>query len=554
MTSANPVGLTIPEAIAILRRYRLRSFAVAIVAIIATLAAIVFLPRTYQSEARMLVRIGRSTVGMDPTVTQGPTNPVHKTLDSEILSVQSSLYSRTLLEKTVDKLGPDFILGEGDPNAVAKEDDGGGLSLNPLGYLRDFAVSAGVVDDLPLREKAIIALSKQLVVFNDAGSSIVICQLKGNHPLRAQRVLETYLDFGLAQHVEANTTTGAHEFFVNQLKLLQTQWQEKADELTSFKNERNLTSVEGERALIEAELKEVETGILSASSQWQESTEMCRALMEQYTSVPETHNAAETDGNANQASDLLMQTYYGLLIEEARLAARYSDENPLLSQVREQIRAAEKAVQAEPETRSTITKAINPTRVQLEFQLATERAKTSALKARMAALTEQREALHERVARLNSDEKTLRDLQQQVDTLAASARQYSQDIEATRISEQLESSRISNLNLIQQPTFEPKALEPKLIILFALGFVAAVGGGIAIAFASEFWSRLAGTLSLATAAEDGDHGDESHGEVVSRRLEPVSLARQTDRRPLTLHTEQLENLRSASRGSQAAPR
>ena len=70
---------------------------------------VLLMPRTYQSEGKLLVRLGRENATLDPTVTlsQEAVVAVPISRESEINSVVEILQSRSLLEKVVDESGPE---------------------------------------------------------------------------------------------------------------------------------------------------------------------------------------------------------------------------------------------------------------------------------------------------------------------------------------------------------------------------------------------------------------------------------------------------------------
>src|SRR3954462_5618935 len=67
-------------------------------------------PRKYKSESKLLVRLGRETVMLDPTATTRQIMPVSVSRETEVNSVLEMLRSRIMIEKLVDELGPDAIL------------------------------------------------------------------------------------------------------------------------------------------------------------------------------------------------------------------------------------------------------------------------------------------------------------------------------------------------------------------------------------------------------------------------------------------------------------
>lgn len=520
--SSEGYGISLPELYRLLIQHRLKMALVFVTGMVLTVVAMFVMPRVYRSEARILIRVGRSTVGLDPSATLGQTNPIHKAVDSEVLSVQSTMYSRTVMEKTVDTLTPEYILAEGAPGEVGVEETESGPGL--MGRVRGVAEDLGLVDPATARDAAIRTLETSFNVYVDTGSSVLIAEMRANHCERAQRILQVMLDHAQEMHLNINRTAGEHDFFVEQLRVLELQWKEKADELQRFKNDRNLASIDGKRRGVEEQIRSIETDILMSTSNLHESLAMIDSLQRQFDQVPERYSSTEVSGVSNNASDQLMQTYYNLLIMEAELASRYTPENPKLLQVRRQLEAAERAVAKQPTSRTEVTEAVNPTRVTLELQLVTERAKNESLRARLTSLKEQLAGLHQEVAELNQDEQRLTDLQQQVETLAAKAKKYNDDVEQARIISAMETHRISNLSMIQAPTLVPRAESPKLIVILALGLALSCGGAIAIALLMEFVKRAFAADALQSRAPLGAELNERRNPGLAAVLEEELIA------------------------------
>jgi uncharacterized protein involved in exopolysaccharide biosynthesis len=66
---------------------------------------LVVYPRSYTSEARLFVRLGKESVSLDPTATLSPTLNVSGTRVGEINSKVEVLRSRVLFGDVVDRLG-----------------------------------------------------------------------------------------------------------------------------------------------------------------------------------------------------------------------------------------------------------------------------------------------------------------------------------------------------------------------------------------------------------------------------------------------------------------
>src|SRR3954464_3635930 len=71
-----------------------------------TLAYLSLAPRVFRSDAKLLVRIGRGSITLDPTATTGQYVAVGESRENEMHAVEELLASRGLAEKIVDRFGP----------------------------------------------------------------------------------------------------------------------------------------------------------------------------------------------------------------------------------------------------------------------------------------------------------------------------------------------------------------------------------------------------------------------------------------------------------------
>src|SRR5439155_22587035 len=65
--------------------------------------------REFQSDAKLLVRIGRESVTLDPTATTGQFVALADSRESELHAVEELIASRASAEKIVDEFGPGVI-------------------------------------------------------------------------------------------------------------------------------------------------------------------------------------------------------------------------------------------------------------------------------------------------------------------------------------------------------------------------------------------------------------------------------------------------------------
>lgn len=475
----------------ILLRHR-RKMIFSFLAIVAfAVGGLMVMPRTYLSQARILIRVGRESVTLDPTASTGPTHPLHKSVEAEMQTVRDLLHSRAIYEEVVKQLTPEYILaGPEEGEASAEAGQKSGLSLDDVKQqLREVALRMGIVTDVPLEEKAIRTLEKSFDVSAERSSSVIVISCKANTPQRAQKIVAAFLEAAKTQHLRAHHTDGSHSFFAEQLNLLQKQWEEESAKLRDLKNEQQLVSLDGQRKNLETEMQQLELSRVAAATQVAASQALVDALNKELAALPKTLVSQEVSGFANQASDAMRQELYRLKILESELLAKFTPEHRQVLDVRERIAEAQKAVESEPELRTQTTEAAHPGKQSIEMQLAQEKARLESNKAQLAAVERQKELLLARVEQLNEGERKIEEAQRSVNLLAANLRRYAESVEQSRIDQALEADRISNINVVQPASLIATPTFPKPLFMLAAALVVAAGASISLAFICEFLDR-----------------------------------------------------------------
>ena len=131
------------------RKGRVVLFAGVIFALV--VMATIMAKKSYYSDAKLFVRLGRENVGLDPTATlgEGPALSVPISREDEINSIVELIKSKELLANVVDEIGPERIL---DRNEDSADDSPPSLVGSMVQKVRD----VGLMSDISNRERAII--------------------------------------------------------------------------------------------------------------------------------------------------------------------------------------------------------------------------------------------------------------------------------------------------------------------------------------------------------------------------------------------------------------
>ncbi len=218
-------------------------FSVVIVVTFGTLLS----SEVYQSEAELMVRLGRESVTLDPTATTGQVVSIGPERENEINSEAEILNSRDLAEKVVDSVGVDLIL-EGPQETLEQGDplvkvvsywvkQAVKIPVAAIAKLLASNDALGPADQLKKRDKAVESLLKALKIEAPKKSNIISIAYKTSDPKLAHDVVDRLIGFYLEKHINAHRTSGSYQFFDQQKETLQSSLAQTEERLKCFKEQ-----------------------------------------------------------------------------------------------------------------------------------------------------------------------------------------------------------------------------------------------------------------------------------------------------------------------------
>lgn len=453
-----------------------------------TAVGLLIVPRVYLSQAKLFVRLGRESVTLDPTATTSSTITIADTREAEISSVLEMISSRALLEQVVRTLGPEVVLGDQPlPSESVLES-----------MLR--TITAGgdrtEADSTPLsrtEEKAVMKLEKSITADHARKSSVITISSEATSPELAQAILRLFVRAFQVQHIRANRTSGSHQFFAEQTGYLRQELAAARDELRDAKNEVGVLSLEGRRSALEEQMTAVRRELMLTEATFAATEAAVAELQSRVRSVPERLITDEVANHPEDAVGMTRRALYDLQMRERDLLTKYTKYHPLVMATREQIEAARKLLTpaATPEAKPIIqTTSRNPAHEEIASLLVTDEVEVESLRQKTAALRSQHDGLHQELRSLNEQEGRIARLQQYVSVLESNYGEYLDKLEQARIDSALEAEQISNVNLVQPPSYFSRPVSPKKKLIAALAVFVATTGGIGITFLCELLDQL----------------------------------------------------------------
>ncbi len=209
------------------------------------------------------------------------------------------------------------------------------------------------------------------------------------------------------------------------------------------------------------------------------STARIAALRSKLAELSPTETTAETSGVGNLAADTMRSQLYALEMQEKEYASKYTESHPRLVELRRKLAEARQVYSMEEPTRTQVTVAPSKSFQEVQAALLIEEPRLAALQAESEGLRLSIARTRDEIRVMNEADTRLAQLQREADLLETAYKRYSAGLEEARIDEALQGRQMSNISVVQQASFEPKAVWPAPIPVLALGF--AIGGMGALA-------------------------------------------------------------------------
>jgi capsular exopolysaccharide synthesis family protein len=446
----------------------------------------------YRSEAKLLVRLGRESVTLDPTATTGQIIGVSRSRESEIISELEILKSRELSEKVVDSIGPEAFLKRPDEQLSVE-----GAARETTRKTRQEIRTAvkgprsllerlDLVEPLNNRDKAVLGVMKNLDIEMLKNSSIISISFNAQSPELAQNVVAKVIGCYLENHIAVHQTPGSHEFFLAQSDHLRSKLVESENELRNLKDETGISSLEEQRRVILERIGTLEREIEHADSELASSKAKVEALRETLANLPETLLLQETTGYTNYGADQMRDRLYELQLKEQDLLSKYTEESRPVREVRREIAEAQAVLDKEEQTRTQVTQGLNTAHQQIQLALLTEQATLTSLRAKLDVQKRQLADAQEGLKTLNDSEVRITRLMREINIEEANYHKYSESLEQARIDHALETGKISNISVVQSATLPIKPIRPRKSLNLALGLLLGILGSIGLAFFYEY--------------------------------------------------------------------
>ncbi|XZE54988.1 GumC family protein [Planctomycetaceae bacterium SH139] len=460
-----------------------------LLAIVLGWMAILVWPRKYYSEAKLLIRVGRESVSLDPTATTSQTLMLQKTQEEEVNSVLEVLGSRQLAEQVVAQVGVDAILDGYLPSDDTTPPSAFKAATTNLkrfasDTLHNVLLAAGIKDDISDQELAVLTLQNNLQVASPKKSTVVGIRAETKSPQLARAIVESLTELFLREHVRVSATEGSQDFFLEQADEAEKLLNILADRRSTMLQDQKIASISSKQAALTAQIAEIDRDLLVARSSLEQYEAEIEDILEK-ANTTEEEIVATKQQQIDATWSSMRNRLYELEMQERQLAAKYNDGHPKLNQVREQLKGAQAILSKVESERENQSMTPNPARVRLLEEMQRKQTSVVGLQSLINERERQRLETQLEIDKLLEFELKISELDREISLAESSLRLLRDKQEEARVIDQLQSNQISNVGVFQSASLIERAFSPNKKLLLASFTMLGLFGGFALAFVRE---------------------------------------------------------------------
>jgi uncharacterized protein involved in exopolysaccharide biosynthesis len=399
------------------------------------------------------------------------------------------LTSPSLIAETVDKFGPDAFAFQPVPPATL---------LQAVRYYIKSAVrwvkgrgdemliALNLKKKLSERDAAIQMLQDDIVVEPEKDSDVITVSLKFPDPQMCEQIINNLLQLYLDRHMNAWRSPAAKGFFGEQL----VEYKQRLDELQNVrdrvKSKWNLSAINEQRSLLLKEVNDLNAQIESNNAEMAGFDSQQSMMANRMSALPEQVNAGQVQVQ-NPSIQSINERIIALQLERAKLNSRYLPDAEPVKKVEDEIRDLQAVLGGEkPTLVGSTTSEINPVRQNFTDGIEQNRVKIVGLEAKNRKLQADAARFNAELRALNSGEDELDSVDRDYKIAQENYTDYSKRVEEGRISDELDTARVSNISILSPASVSLEPVYPRKLLLLGVALGLGLVLGIAVALLLEY--------------------------------------------------------------------
>ena len=258
---------------------------------------------------------------------------------------------------------------------------------------------------------------------------------------------------------------------------------------------RKIVSIGSNRELLQQRLVGLDRDLILAVGELEEAESSVEDLQKKFDATEDEIVATKKAGSDSTWSGMRQQVYQ-LELAEQNLAANYTANHPKLAQIRDQLRGSREILAQTESERVDEDRTPNPMKAKLLEELQRQQTRAVGLASMIAEKKRQQFAMHKQTDDLLEYERKLTQMDRDIAVAESNVSMLRQKLEEARVIEELQTEKISNVQVFQPATFVERAVSPKKPALAGAFVLLGITSGLGLAIL-----RQASAPTLRTAED-----------------------------------------------------
>lgn len=461
-----------------------REFQVAVaVTLLMILLGAFFLPASYESNARLLVKPGRDSSTLPIEMTDRTALVLPATQRDPIVDEERMLTGRPIIRKVAEHYFELTANAPGPQGFFATIKHGLRVASGAIvDFLRSILELLGLIEEQTPVERLAKKLDKNFSVTHAAGSSVMEISFVWDDPVVARTIVESWVDIYMQERTRALGRKSLYNFYDLQLKASESNIDKLKQQVIEKLRSVDAVDIAERLRDLSERINQLRTDRFNSLRLIAATEGSLNTLEQQIRNLPgEVRTVREM--SLNPEHQHILQMLNNKRSERQELLRTFTEKAPPVQSIDENIAYLEKLANSSPSVvQSSENRAPNPVAERLQSNRFDQQSDVARLKAQLARQENQLASLEQERNEAMAAEPVLAQLQRALSVEENNYALYAESLEKARIDRELDNSSISNIAVIEEATLNPSRVFPKSLLMIALSIPAALMVGLLVLY------------------------------------------------------------------------
>lgn len=479
--------VTLPQIRSLLRRYKWVILLAFVGTALGTYTVLNLLNEMYETEAKLLVKIGRDQIDPPPTAKNAllVTGMRREEISTEI----QILKSRALAEQVVDSIGVEaFKAKRPKPEGLIQA-----IKYHVKGALRavkeqyqETLIALDLKKRLTDREKALSTVLEDLAVEPEKESDVIALRMRMPDPALARTIQDRLIEAYMLERLKVRQDRGVEQYLTGEAKDLNGTLAQIEQKQNAIKGQYGISSALEQRTLLLRQIRDLSGLYAQSNAEISALTQQREELTRQLATIEPVVRSGSQEA-PNPLLQSMKEKLTTLKLQRVSASTKYQSESPVIANIDQEIARLEEMVSKQDATQvSSVSFQTNPLRQTLEQRLRQTVVDLTGIQSRAQQQRQQVAALEGELRRVDAGDVHLGQIERQRMLAEQSYISAEKRRQESEIGAELDKNRISNVSILAAPASTLEPVYPRKLLIMGIALVLGLLLGLGLSLLMDY--------------------------------------------------------------------